>query len=164
MILDHHFEAVRRSRIQGQASGNSQGQPATDFGMVSVTFRLADVMQEERQVQNERPLEAVKERRVGFVRQLFGLPDTIQLLQAHQRMLVGSVLMIKLVLNQTGQFAEFGNVFPEQADLVHSAQDGSNVAPLVENSEKRLAHMLVDEEGAIDERKLVANQIGRASC
>ena len=116
---------LRRRAVQPEPFGGAQGHRRADFGMLAllVVFRLAHVVQQQRQVKQARAFEALKERRVIFVRLVLGLPNAVQLLQADQRVFVGGVLMVKLVLHQAGEPAEFGNVFAEQVHLVHRAQD-----------------------------------------
>ena len=63
------------------------------------------------------------------------------------------------MLHQAGQFAEFGQVFAQQPDLVHGAQDGGHVAALIEDFQERLVHVPVAHERPIHQRKLVANQL-----
>jgi len=72
---------------------------------------------------------------------------------------VGGVLMIKLVLHQAGEPAEFRNVFAEQIHLVHGAQNRRDAAAAFENGPKRLAHVLVVQKIAVHQRKLVANEL-----
>jgi hypothetical protein len=72
---------------------------------------------------------------------------------------VGGVLMIKLMLDETGELAEFGNVFAEQIDIVHRAEDWRNVSALVENGQKALTDVLIGKKRAIHERELIANEL-----
>ena len=74
---------------------------------------FAHIVQEQGEVQQPRPLQRLQQRRIMLIRLGLGLPDLVKLLQADQRMLIRGILMVKLVLYQARQFAEFGNVFAE---------------------------------------------------
>ena len=67
--------------------------------------------------------------------------------------------MIKFVLHEAGELAEFGNVFAEQIDLVHRAQHRRHFAAPFEDGQKRFAHMLVVQKLPVHERKLVADEL-----
>ena len=87
------------------------------------------------------PLQAFKDFRIVILGCRILRPNAIELLEAHERMLVSRVLMIELVLNQAGQLAEFGNVFAKQPHFMHGTQDRRHVSTLVENFEKRFTHV-----------------------
>ena len=67
--------------------------------------------------------------------------------------------MVKLVLHQAGEPAEFGNVFAEQIHLVHRAQNGRHFAAPFENGQKGFGHLLVVQKIAVHERELVADEL-----
>jgi hypothetical protein len=106
-----------------------------------------------------RDVQGFEKRRVIFIGQVFGFPDAVELLEADQRVLVGGVLMVKLVLHEAGELAEFGNVFAEEVHLVHGAQNGRHLAAPFENGQKRLAHVLVVQKLAVHQRELVADEL-----
>ena len=110
---------------------------------------FAHVVQQQRQVEHERPFQLLEQRGVGGVGRRFGLPDAVQLLEAHQRVLVGGVLVVELVLHQAGELAELGEVFAEQISLVHRAQDRRDAAALVEDGQEAFPHVLVGQERAV---------------
>ena len=58
-------------------------------------------------------------------------------------MLVRSVLMIKLVLDQAGQFSKFGQISSEKSHLVHGPEDWRDVSALVEDFKKSFVDMFV---------------------
>lgn len=87
------------------------------------------------------------------------LPDAIQLFQTDQRVLVGGVLMIKFVLHQAGQPAELGHILPEKIHLVHRAQDGGDVAALVEDGEKGFRDVGVVQKIPVHQRDLAADEL-----
>ena len=67
-------------------------------------------------------------------------------------MLVGRVLVVEFVLHQAGQLAELGNVFAQEINFMHRPQNGRHVAALVEDRQKRLAHVLVGEKITVHQR------------
>src|SRR5829696_1711650 len=74
-------------------------------------------------------------------------------------MLVGGILMIKLVLHEASQLAEFGNVLAEKIHVVHSSQNGRNVPALIENFQECFPNMFVMEELAIHQGQFLADQL-----
>ena len=138
MVLNDDSQGLRCGTVEPEPFGGAHGHHRADFRVPAllVAFRFAHVVQQQRQIEQARAFEALKERRVIFVRLGLGLPDPVQLLQANQRVFVGGVLMVKLVLHQAGELAEFGNVFAEQIHLMHRAQDGRNFAAPFENGQK----------------------------
>ena len=123
VMLDHQAQGMRGGAVQAEAPRHAHGQFAADFLVLAGVIGLADVVQQQRQVEHEGTLEMLEQGRVSAEGRLAGLPDAVQLLEANQRVLVGGVLVIKLVLHQAGEPAELGNVFAEQIHLVHRAQD-----------------------------------------
>ena len=69
--------------------------------------------------------------------------------------------MIKLVLHQAGQPPKFRDEFPEKPDLVHGAEDGRDVAPVIEYFQKSFAHMRIAQKGVVHQRQLIANELGQ---
>ncbi len=124
-----------------------------------VVLGFADVVQQQREVKQAGPVQALKQRRVIFIRRLLRLPDFVELFEADQRVFVGGVLMIKFVLHEAGQLAEFGNVFAEQVDLVHRAQNRRDFAAPFEDGQERFADVLVVQKIAVHERELVADEL-----
>ena len=159
MVFDHDPQRVRGHAVELQPPGHAVGELAAEFRVLAVAGGLAGVVQQHCEVEQERMFELLEQRRVGFVAWLLGFPDAVHLFEADQRVLVGGVLMIKLVLHQAGQPAELGEVFAQQADLVHRAQDRGDVAALVEDFQERFAHMRVVLKLAVGQGKLVADQL-----
>ena len=58
--------------------------------------------------------------------------------------------MIELVLDQAGEFAEFGQVLAKQANLVHRAQHAPDIAALIEDGQKGFPDVLVGEESFVN--------------
>src|SRR5438132_8815811 len=67
------------------------------------------------------------------------LCECVEFVDTNQRMLVGCVTMQKLMLHETGELAEFGNVTAEEIDAMHHSQDAPNSAFLCQNRFKDLA-------------------------
>ncbi len=55
--------------------------------------------------------------------------------------------------------SEFGNVFAEQIDLVHRAQNRRHFAAPFEDGQESFAHVLVVQKFAVHQRKLVADEL-----
>mgnify|MGYP003345640010 CR=1 FL=1 len=72
----------------------------------------------------------------------FGGPDLVEFFDANQRVLVGGVLMVKLVLDEAVQFAEFGEIFSQHTALVHAAEDAPDLAPFPQDGEENVASPL----------------------
>src|SRR5262249_36604726 len=119
----------------------------------------ADVVQQQREINERGAIEFLKQLRVTGMRRSGGAPDAIKLLETHQRVLVRGVLMIKLVLNEAGELAELGNVFAEKIHLVHGAKDDGHVAALAENGQERFAHVFIGEKLAIHEAQFGTDQL-----
>ena len=66
-------------------------------------------------------------------------------------MLVGGVAMVKLVLNEAGERAEFLDVASEKSKIVHLAQDSSHLPLARKNGEKGFAGHAGVLERAVDE-------------
>ena len=139
--------------VEVEAFGGAQGQLAAYLGVVAVAVGFADVVEQQGQVEHEGPLQLLEEGGVGGVGRRFGLPDAVQLLEAHQRVLVGGVLVVELVLHQAGELAELREVLAEQIHLVHGAQDGRDAAALVEDGQEAFPHVLVRQERAVHQRR-----------
>jgi len=63
-----------------------------------VVIGLADVVQQQREVKQPGTFETLKQGRVMLIRLVRRLPNPVELFEADQRVFVGGVLMIKLVL------------------------------------------------------------------
>src|SRR6266849_7542397 len=98
MILDDQPQSVSGRAVQRQASCHAHGQLATHFRMIAVAVGLADIVEQQRQIKHEWPVQSLKQWRISVMRRLLGFPNAVKLLNTHERMLVGGVLMIKLML------------------------------------------------------------------
>ena len=163
MMFDERPQGVRGGAVQAQTFGRAHGHPGADqrMGNFPAVLGFAHVVEEQCQIEEFGSLQSLKQRRIILVRRLLRFPNFIQLLQANQRMLIGGVLMIKLVLHQTGQPAEFGKVFAEQVDLVHRPQNPRHLAPMFQYRQERLTHVLIHQKIPVHQRKLIANQLGQ---
>src|SRR3954469_2417692 len=93
------------------------------------------------------------DRRVGR------FPDLIKFLDANQCVLIGGVLMIEFVLNETGQTSKFRNVLPKQAHLVHCPKYWGDIAPLIQDFQESLVDMLILEKITVDQRKVISDRL-----
>ena len=74
-------------------------------------------------------------------------------------MFVGGVNVVEFVLHLAGQFAEFGQVFAQQADFVHGSQGAGDVAFLVEDFDEGLSHVGVSEKAAVGQGQLRSESV-----
>src|SRR5438552_149611 len=117
---------------------------------------FARVVQQQREIKNEWPFERLENVVILIQRRFRSAPDAVQLFDAAQGVLVGSILMIELVLNQTSKLAEFGQILPKQADFVHRAKNARHAAALVEDLQKRFACMFVFEKTPSNQSQFAA--------
>ena len=82
------------------------------------------------------------------------LPHPVQLFKANQRVFIGGILMIELVLHEASEPAEFGNVFAEQIHLMHRAEHRRHLAAALQEGQKGFAHVLVVQEIAVHQAKV----------
>src|SRR5687767_243861 len=102
MLFDQQEQAVGGGAVEAEALGDCKGNFCADIGMIAGMESLAGIMEEEREVEQEGTLDLLEELAVMIEGGITGFPDFIQLLNAHQRVFIGSVLMIKLVLDEAG--------------------------------------------------------------
>ena len=159
MVLDHQPQGVGLGAVQPQPPGDAQGDGAADLLVVSGAEGFAGIVQEESQVKQKNVFDLLRDLGIGGVRRGLGVPDVVELFDADQRVFVGRVLMVELVLHKAGEAAEFRQELPQQAHLMHRPQHGGDVAPLVEDLQERCAHPRVAQERLVDQRKLVANEL-----
>src|SRR5438093_1996838 len=123
MLLDQDAQAMRCRSVKLQAARHIERQLPANFRMRTRIRGFAGVVQQQREIKNEWAFERL-ENVVILVQRRFGsAPDAVQLFDAAQGVLVGSILMIELVLNQTSKLAEFGQILPKQADFVHCTKN-----------------------------------------
>ncbi len=162
MVFNDEVQRVRRRFVEVQALRRAHRHFRAGLGMGAFFFMargFADIVQQQREVKQAGALKALKQRRVILIRRLLRLPDFVQLFEADQRVFVGGVLMIKFMLHEAGQLPEFGNVFAEQVDLVHRAQDWRDLAAPFEDGQESFADVLVVQKIAVHQRNLVADQL-----
>ena len=114
MVLDEPDERIRHSLIQVEAAGNVGGKAGTAAGVVGFATCFAGIVEEEGEVEEEGAIQLLEEGGIGGAGRGLGFPDAVELLEAHEGVLVGGVLVVELVLDQAGELAEFGEVFAEQ--------------------------------------------------
>ncbi len=161
MIFDQELQDGRRRAVQMQPARGAVRHFRAGFGVFALIVRrgLADIMQQQREIQDARTLQALQQWRIMFIGHFAGFPNFIELFEADQRVFISGILMIKFVLHKAGQLAKFGNIFSEKIHLVHGAQRRGNFAAPFENGEKCFAHMLVVQKCAVHERQRIADQL-----
>src|SRR5882762_7836637 len=60
VMLDEQAERMTGDAVEPESARDSQGQLRADFGVVPARKRLAGVMEEQRQIEDEGPLELLK--------------------------------------------------------------------------------------------------------
>ena len=84
---------------------------ATVLRVIPAVIGLARVVHQQGQIKLSGVIQLFEQIRVKFPLAPFRLPQPVQLIQANQGMFVRRVNVKKLVLNQTGQLAEFRHIF-----------------------------------------------------
>src|SRR6266566_2327161 len=84
---------------------------------------FTSIVQKQSQIEYEWIVESLKNFAIGNQLRIIRLRQCIEFVDADQRMFIGCVTMQKLMLHQTRQLAEFGNVSPQKIDSVHHAKD-----------------------------------------
>src|SRR4029434_10790279 len=87
---------------------------------------LAAVMEKQRQIKNEWVFELLENPAIGDQLRIIRRRQSIEFVDTYQRMLVRRVTMQKLVLHQTGELAEFGDVSPQEINPMHHSKDPAN--------------------------------------
>ena len=84
-------------------------------------------MQKERKIKNERILELLKYLAVSDQLRISRLRQGVKFVNAYQCVLISRITMEKLMLNQTGELAEFGNVAAQKIDPMHHSEDTTHL-------------------------------------
>ena len=63
---------------------------------------------------------------IGDQLRIIRLYHSIELVDADQCVFIGRVTMQELVLDQTGQLPEFGNVSPQEIDTMHRSKNAAH--------------------------------------
>ena len=150
---------MRCGAIKFEAPSNVDRELPADLFMASAGHGFAGIVQQEGQMQDKRPFDGLKYLGVFVERRVSRAPNAIDLLDAHERVLIRCILMVELMLDETGELAEFWNVFAQQPHLVHPAKNTGDISALIEDLQKRFAHMLVAEKTAVDQRQFAANEL-----
>ena len=80
-------------------------------------------MQKQRQIKDERIVELLKNPAICDQLRIIRRRQSIQFIDTYQSMLVCCVTMEKLVLDQAGELAEFGNVSSQEINPMHHSKD-----------------------------------------
>ena len=96
------------------------------------------------------------------------LPQPVEFFEAHQRVLVHGVLMIKLVLHKAREPAKLRQEFAQQIQLVHAAQNAADRAGVIENLKKDnrvitgggMIGKIIDFQGKNNQYIIIDNEAG----
>ena len=139
VVIDEKDERLALLGRQLQAVRDALGENSARLSVRPGPDGFAGIVQEQGQIKNERILELLEESSIRDQLRILRPGQSIELVDANQRMFVGGVTVEKLVLNQTGQLAEFGNVASEEIDPVHHTKDAAHFAFARQNCLKNLA-------------------------
>ena len=165
-----HGQVFRDQQAQSLHVAGAQAEPgadplgdlrSADAVIVAVGERLARVVEDERQIQQVGTIEPFEDFAIPGVVRFFGFPNRVELFQADDRMFVGGVNVVELVLHFAGQPFEFRQVFAEQPDFVHGAHRAADVPLLIENLDEGFPDVGIAEKGAIGQRELGTDGIGQ---
>ena len=131
MTFDDQAKGVGRRAIQSQSLGYIQRQLSAGTRVLAGAMSLACIMQQKRQIKHKGLLNLLEQLDVIVEGRLFGVPDLVELFDANQCVLVRSVLMIKLMLNQTGKLPELGQVLSQETHFMHKPENPRHIATLV---------------------------------
>ena len=112
---------------------------------------LAGVVQQQGEIQQFGTFQPPEHLRVRAERGALLLPDVVQPLETHQRVLVGGELVEELVLHLRRDPLEGGDERPRNGPRA-SAGGSGHLAPLLEDLEKHLAHHWVAAEAGVTRR------------
>ena len=89
---------------------------------------FAGIVQKQCQIQNKWILQLLKNFAISYQLRIIGRDQRVQFVDADQRVFVGRITMQELMLHQTGQLAEFGNISAEEIDPMHHSKNAANFA------------------------------------
>src|SRR5882724_7952584 len=84
---------------------------------------FAAVMQKQRQIKDEWVIELLKNLAIGDQLRIIRRCQSVELVDTYQCVFVRRVTMQKLVLHQTGELTEFGNISPQEINPMHHSKD-----------------------------------------
>ena len=105
--------------------------------VVARARRLAGVVEQQRQVEDERVGEIFEQLPVVGELRVAGFEQRVEFFDADEGVFVGRIPVEKLVLHEAGQFAELRQVGAEQIHLVHRAQDAPDLSAPGEDRDER---------------------------
>src|ERR1041384_1973155 len=116
--------------------------------------RASGIVQKKREIENKRVVEFLEEPPVPAEFRILGVHYLVELVDAHQRVFVGRVTMKKLVLHETSELAEFGNVTAQKIDPVHHPEDAPDLALARHDATKNFPRLLAAPERTRDESQI----------
>src|SRR5215831_7707881 len=100
---------------------------AVDVRGTSGTCVFTQIVQKQREFQERLVWRLLIETRQGLETRLVRLGKALEHLNTTQGVLINGVAMIQIVLDQTGEGIEFGDIGTEQAMAMHLTQDRSRM-------------------------------------
>src|SRR5258706_15932061 len=97
-MLDDEPQGVRYRAIQRQPPRHTLGQAGADRGMMAMAVVFAHVVEQKREVQHERPVEALKQWSISEVRRGLLLPHPAPIFQAEHGGVLRRGFLIKKLL------------------------------------------------------------------
>ena len=110
----------------------------------------AGIMQDQREVEQEGIFEFEEQLLVELVVRLFRDGEFVEPVDGAQRVFVGRVAVVELVLDEVGESPELGDVAAEEADAVHLAEGVGDAADPAEDGLEGLAVGFAVAELAVD--------------
>lgn len=144
---------------KAEAAGLGEGDAGAFGGVIAGVGSLADVVEEEGEVENVGAIQGAEHFGVGGEGLFAGVPDPVEDFEADQGVFVGGVEVVELVLNAAGQAVEGGHVLGEETGLVHGTEDAGDVPAPIEDFEESLVNAGIGEELAIDEGEVAADGV-----
>jgi hypothetical protein len=134
VIFDDKCDDFTVLGVDLEAFQEGNGQPGAALTVILDADSLADIMQEQDEVEQRRLVGFVQLRAV-FQRDRLGLGEnSVEFPDGAERMDVSGVPVIKLMLDEAGQAGELRNEPSQHAQFVHELEGGKDRARLLENA------------------------------
>ena len=118
---------------EAEVSSDAAGTFGAGVGMVAGVDGIARIVHEDGEIEEMGILQLLKNTTIGCGDALLGVKDFVEFFHGKEGMLIGGVAMVKLVLDKAVETAKFRDVLPEEAALVHHAENTADFALGVED-------------------------------
>ena len=122
---DEHPPALGREL---QAAGDLVGEQRAGLLVVAGVRGLADIVQQNRKVENRGVLEFLENGAVAVETPFLGEQNGVEFFDANEGVLVSRVAVVEFVLHEAIERAELGDVAAEHAEVVHEPEDATDLA------------------------------------